>query len=228
MHDVVTTPGPTDGTNSPEIYDYTHLRRFIGILAVSIGSITVFLAQDSLSSISASYWSSERVNLISARDFFVGGLCVVSAFLLAYRGRGKWEPGLSKAGCLAAVLVAFFPTAPDDCATCGSAIHGVAAFVLFTILLVFIWGFAKRAKDKGRHWRMRLYKTCAGLIGLFLALGAYGIITQDHNARVESRIIFWAEVGALVTFGAAWLMAGYYELVGQYWNARRKKHNAVS
>jgi hypothetical protein len=223
MHDVVTSQDPTDETNSLEIYDYTHLRRFIGILAVSIGSVTVFLAQKSLSSISASYWSIEVVNLVSARDFFVGGLCVVSAFLLVYRGRGKWEPWLSKAGCLAAAIVAFFPTAPDDCASCGTGIHGFAAFVLFTILLIFIWGFAKRAKEKGRHWRMWFYQLCAGLIVLFLALGVYGLTTLDHDARVASRIIFWAEVGALVSFGSAWLMAGYYELFGQYWEARKKK-----
>ena len=48
--------------SKPEVYDYTHLRRFIGILALSIGSITVFLAQDPLSSISASYWSGERIH----------------------------------------------------------------------------------------------------------------------------------------------------------------------
>jgi hypothetical protein len=219
MHDANITPKPEISTNPPVIYDYTHLRRFIGILAVSIGSITVFLAQESLSSISASYWSS----VASARDFFVGGLCVVSAFLLVYRGRGKWEPWLSKAGCLAAAIVAFFPTAPDECKTCGPGIHGFAAFVLFTILLIFIWGFAKRAKEKGRHWRMWFYQLCAGLIVLFLALGVYGLTTLDHDARVASRIIFWAEVGALVSFGSAWLMAGYYELFGQYWEARKKK-----
>ena len=216
-----------DATSEPEValenYDYTHLRRFIGILAISIGSVTVILANAKLSSISASYWSSDTVNLISARDFFVGGLCVVSAFLLAYRGRGKWEPLLSKAACLAAALVAFFPTAPDNCATCGTTIHGIAAFVLFAILFIFILGFAKRAECKERHGRKWFYRVCAGLIGLSLVIGAVGIFTQDHAERIANRIIFWAEAGALGSFGIAWLWAGFYEMYDHYLEGRRKK-----
>lgn len=216
MHDANITANLETGVNDLKIYDYTHLRRFIGFLAVSIGFITTFLALGTLSSISASYWSSEAVNLISARDFFVGGLCVVSAFLLVYRGRGEWEPRLSKVGCLAAALVAFFPTAPDNCATCGSNIHGIAAGVLFAILLIFILGFAKQAKIKSRHGRKWFYRACAFLIGLCLAIGIYGILALDHNARVASRIIFWVEGGALVIFGIAWLWAGYYRWFEQF------------
>lgn len=223
MNDTDTHTNSTTTADTPKIYDHTHLRRFIGILAVSIGSVTVILAQDSLSSISASYWSGDPITLIAARDFFVGGLCVVSAFLLAYRGRGELEPLLSKIGCVAAVLVAFFPTAPDNCETCGTAIHGLAAATLFSILLVFIWGFAKRARKKERYGRMRFYQLCAVLIGLFLAIGAYGVFALDHAARVESGIIFWAEMGALISFGAAWMLAGFYEVIGHYLNARRMK-----
>lgn len=214
MHDANITENLETGVNELKIYDYTHLRRFIGFLAISIGFITAFLALGTLSSISASYWSSEAIKLISARDFFVGGLCVVSAFLLAYRGRGKWEPRLSKVGCLAATLVAFFPTAPDDCATCGSNIHPIAAGVLFLILMIFILGFAKRAEGKNRHKRKWFYRACAFIIGLCLAIGIYGILALDHDARVASRIIFWVEGGALVTFGIAWLWAGYYKWLG--------------
>ncbi len=228
MNDETTSnPTPEEGAdNSLEIYDYTHLRRFIGILAISIGIITVFLADDPrLSSISASYWYGEIINLIAARDFFVGGLCVVSAFLLAYRGRGKWEPRLSKVACLAAALVAFFPTAQDKCKDCGIEVHGVAAFVLFAILLVFIWGFANRAKQKGRHGRKWFYLFFAGLLGLFLAVGAVAIVTQDHAERVLSRIIYWVEFGALGSFGIAWLWAGYYERWDQYLQSRQNKES---
>jgi hypothetical protein len=215
MHDANTSTNLETDENELKIYDYTHLRRFIGFLAVLIGCITAFLAQGTLSSISASYWSSEAINLISARDFFVGGLCVVSAFLLAYRGRGKWEPLLSKVGCLAAALVAFFPTARDDCATCGSEIHGTAAGVLFVILLVFILGFAKRAERKKRPWRKNFYRGCAFAIGLCLVIGLYAIFALDHDERVASRIIFGVEMGALVAFGVAWLWAGFYEFFDQ-------------
>ena len=66
--------------SKPEIYDYTHLRRFIGVLALSIGIVTVVLANAPLASISASYWAGEALNLIAARDFFVGAFAWSALF----------------------------------------------------------------------------------------------------------------------------------------------------
>lgn len=212
MSDTTPNPAAEDHTSDPpDNYDYTHLRRVIGLLAISIGIITPILADKPLSSVSASYWANDLIYLVTAHDFFVGGLCVVSAFLLAYQGRGKWESRFSRAGCLAAVMIAFFPTAPDDCATGGTEIHGYAAFALFAILLVFIWGFATQAGIKTRPKRKLFYQFCAGMIFIFLVIGAYGIFGMEHPERVQSRIIFVSEVGALSFFGIAWLVAGTYK-----------------
>ena len=205
------------------VFDHELLRRFIGLFALSIGSLTVLLSATPLASISASYWSTDVVNLIAARDFFVGGLCVVGLLLLAYRGRSKLESWLSKGGCTAALTVAFFPTAPNDCVTCGSDLHGPAAFVLFVVLLIFIWNFSAQAKSKERYGRMWFYRACAILIGASLVLALYGIIFQDHAERVESRIIFFAEVGALVPFGLAWIWAGFYMIVDKFIETRRQR-----
>ena len=205
-----------------KVFNHELLRRFIGLFAISIGSLTAWLSGPPLASISASYWSTDVIYLIAASDLFVGGLCVVGLLLLAYRGRNSLESNLSKVGCGAAFAVAFFPTAPNDCVTCGSVIHGPAAFALFVVLLIFIWSFSNRAKSKGRDGRKWFYRACAIVIGLSLVLALYGIVTQNHAERIESRIIFYAEVGALVPFGLAWIWAGFYATYDKFIGARQQ------
>ena len=46
------------------------------------------------------------------RNLFVGAMCAVGVFFIAYRGHDKWDDRLTNVAGLAAILIALFPTMP--------------------------------------------------------------------------------------------------------------------
>ena len=46
------------------------------------------------------------------RNLFVGAMCAVGVFFVAYRGHDKWDDRLTNVAGLAAILIALFPTMP--------------------------------------------------------------------------------------------------------------------
>ncbi len=89
--------------------NYKALRLIVGIIAVGIAIFTsiLFAIHTGKSviptSISVTYH-------LGARDFFVGSLFAVGAFLIAYNGFDKIEKVLAKFAGVFAILVAIFPT----------------------------------------------------------------------------------------------------------------------
>ncbi|MAA72398.1 MAG: hypothetical protein CL679_11825 [Bermanella sp.] len=89
--------------------NYRALRLIVGIIAVSIATFTSILfaihAGKSIipTSISVTYH-------LGARDFFVGSMFAVGAFLIAYNGFDRIEKVLAKFAGVFAILVAIFPT----------------------------------------------------------------------------------------------------------------------
>ena len=135
-----------------KVFDYRALRLLMGIIALSLPFVVSLIAFESLSSISASYYT-------EARDAFVGLLLIVGAFLWAYNGHGPKEAIASKIASVAAILVAIFPTSCADCTVkiptifpvtkITPIIHYVAALCLFSILAYFCFGpFRKNTKGK--------------------------------------------------------------------------------
>lgn len=186
------------------VFDYRTLRLLIGAIAFTLPFLVTWIADESLTSISASYYT-------GARDFFVGWMFVIGALMLAYNGHRPRESVASKIAGLAAVIVALFPTACDDCVDdLNAKIHFVAAVVLFGILAYFCFGpFRQNTKrqpgKKGR--RSKIYFLCGIVIVLCLASA---IILKWFFPELADAIdaFYWAETVALIAFGIAWVVAG--------------------
>ncbi len=201
MNQIVSSPN--------QIFDYHVLRWFVGGIAFLIPVVVSVVSGESLSSISAYYYS-------DSRDYFVGMLCIVGALMMAYNGHTTAQMYLSKVAGVAAFGVAIFPTA---CATCESGptsiLHVASATTLFAILAYFCYVFYARAKGKRNPVRSYLYALCGVVIVLSLLAAAAGelFLSADDGLK-KSRIIFYAEWSALAAFGTAWTLAGIYQMFG--------------
>jgi len=190
-----------------KVFDYRALRLLMGVIALSMPFVVRALAGESLSSISASYYT-------AARDAFVGMLFVVGAFLWAYNGHTPSEATASKVAALAALCVAVFPTTCSDCqVTLVSWVHYIAAVVLFSILAYFCLGpFRERTKGqpgkKGR--RAKIYFICGWVMVLCMVAAVLAKLVLSPELMDRLEITFWAEATALVAFGVAWITAGKF------------------
>lgn len=188
-----------------EVFDYRALRLMIGIIALVLPVLVCLRSSTPLSSISASYYT-------ESRDTFVGLLFFVAAFLFAYNGHTATEMWVSSVACLAAIVVATFPTACDNCAsnTIGT-IHYVGAATLFSILAYFCL-FAFRVNTKGQPGKKKrrdvVYRICGWLIVACLLVALVSKFTVPEQTLVNLRVTLIIEWVALWAFGFAWLVAG--------------------
>jgi hypothetical protein len=207
---------------SKRVINHKTMRVIIGLIAFLMPFVVVMLSGrpwKDMSSISISYWT-------DSRDIFVGSLVAVAFFLLAYNGTGTcrrdMEYYLSKAACLFAVLVAFFPTTgfcpgqdipPKWIAsvsgfifTIPKIVHYASAVSLFFCLMLMLSFFSLRAKHKNKLRRANVYFGLS--LGMFFgmplvyAIGKYSTLYEP---------VFWVEVAGLLLFGVGWLIAGSYK-----------------
>ncbi len=224
------TPAPTTGER-PTASDPTslYIRSFL-ILRIMVGSIGVLLPfvlvlidrlvlgerpffRDSLS---AYYYS-------GMRDVFVGALCAVGIFLIAYKVvELSLDNTLSTIAGFCAVGIALFPTDRGPYSvpltpvqnllgeTLVRNVHFASAFAFIGLLAALCICFGVRegrrgAKPKGRapqFWRA-FHFACAGVIGLavvfILVAGRIGDL--DQALLIGEAVSIWA-------FGLSWLMKG--------------------
>lgn len=194
------------------------LRVVVGAIAVLLSPVVYLLADidGPLRSISFSYWT-------DSHDIFVGSLIAVGFFLSAYNGGGNgrdWEYRLSKAACLFAICIALFPTTGLEgdvpaswvmaiAETFGATtkmVHDLAAFLLFTCLIILMWFFSKRALEKGKAGRAKFYRAMSILMAVSIpAIPLIGWLFSITNW------FFWLEAWELTLFGVGWLVAGSYK-----------------
>ena len=185
--------------------DHHTLKLIVGVIALSLASLTSALSHMPLDSISASYHEGGW-----PRTIFVGSLCAICAFLLAYNGRSTWEMILSKIAAVAAIGVAMFPCSCGGHDEIIPYVHYISAVIMFLVLAGFCFSFRKRAWDKGHsHARFRAF--IYGFCGLVI-LAAIIILAADFflggawSAKVR-RLVFYGEAAGLIAFGVAWLTA---------------------
>jgi hypothetical protein len=187
------------------VFNYKWLRAIMGVIAFSLPFVTDGVSSRRLASISASYYT-------EGHDAFFGMLLVIATLLLAYNGCSPWEKISSKIASIATVLVAVFPT---NCEGCGvdlkSSIHYGSAFVVFATLIYFCFGpFRTRAKSKGEMGKRRAfwYTVFGSVMTASLLFAVIMQFTRPADQVITSRITYWTETISLVTFGAAWIVAG--------------------
>lgn len=189
----------------PEI-DHHTMKLIVGVIALSLASLTSALSPAPLESISASYW----VGGEWPRNIFVGFLFAIGAFLLSYNGQSDREMLLSKVAAFAAVGVAMFPCSCGGHAEIIPGVHYVSAALMFGILAAFCYFFFVRAWSKGwaQAWvRAVIYAVCGLAIAAAMALMAIDILTGGALSDRIARFTFYAEASGLVAFGIAWLTA---------------------
>jgi len=185
--------------------DHHTIKLIIGVIAISLATLTGTFSQTPLESISASYheggWS---------RNIFVGFLFAISAFLLAYNGRSAFEMVISKIAAVAAIGVAMFPCSCGGHQEVIPYVHYLSATVMFLILVAFCFSFYKRAHSKGHGqaiFRAYIYAIFGLTIVASIAVIALDFVLDGAIGLRVSRITFYCEAVALIAFGVAWLTA---------------------
>jgi hypothetical protein len=185
--------------------------------------LVYFIGCDGLPSVSASYHS-------GARDIFVACLSAVGGLMLPYQGKDateKEEFWLAKVGGLAAIVVAFVPTACPPtgepsytclvdvaCSSAQEGVHIGAAIVVFGILVRLCWIFHNRALEKkaleGTMAAIRayVYRACIGANVL-----GFAIIALAKTVDLGKTAVFLGETLLLGAFSVAWLTASQLILV---------------
>ena len=165
------------------------------------------MSHKQLTSISWSYHT-------NARDFFVGLLFVIGVLMLAYNGHTAKEALASKGAALSALVVALFPTAENVCPVPPNptlGIHGIAATLLFLILIYFCFGpFRERTKgEPGKAGiRAKLYFLCGSIMAVSMLIGLIGKFTLECETVEALNLVYWVEAVSLAAFGIAWIVAG--------------------
>lgn len=187
--------------------DHRVLKLMVGLIGLFLASATSFFSGDTILSISESHcyggW---------ARDFFVGTMFAIAAFMAAYNGFSRKEMVVAKVTAVAAIGVAWFPT---RCPTQDEIIpgaHVISAIVMFAMLATLCHIFYVRARSHGldgANRRAVLYAVCGIAI-----VAAMGLVLVDHLVggpikAVIPRLEFYCEEVALVAFAVAWLAASH-------------------
>jgi hypothetical protein len=187
-----------------EIDEHT-AKLIVGVIAISLASLTSYLSGKPLQSISASYheggWS---------RDIFVGFLFAIFAFLVAYNGKSIKEKVLSKIAAVAALGVAVFPCKCESNAHVIPYAHGTFAAIMFMILAFFCYIFFRRAWRKGHiqaRSRAYIYAICGTTIAASIAILALDNLSGGMIRSRINRLTFYGENAGLIAFGIAWLTA---------------------
>ncbi|MBB4820577.1 hypothetical protein HNP29_003972 [Pseudomonas alcaligenes] len=189
---------------SPEINSDT-IKLQIGVIALTLASITSFFSKTEITSISASYHEDGW-----ARNIFVGFLFAISAFMLAYNGFSKKEMILSKVAAIAAFGVAMFPCGCGHQSGLTSIIHYASAVAMFSILAYFCHLFRDRAISKGHAEALRrskIYIACGITISASILLMVFDHISDGKISSIDTRLTFHCEQAGLIAFGVSWLTA---------------------
>lgn len=204
-------------TENSLVFSYLTLRTVIGILgialpfAVSLGAL-IFFRTGIQSSISSYYHT-------GMRDVFVGALWAIGFFLLSYKGYERVDNIAGNLGCIFAVGVSLFPTAPDQPASSVAILIGYihltfAALFFLTLIYFSLFLFTRTDPSKTPSTRKlsrnRVYKICGYVMsGCILLIFIYKILPGNAAAVLKGLdLVFWLEAFAIVAFGISWLTKG--------------------
>jgi hypothetical protein len=174
-------------------------------------------------SISAYYWASEYDNdsmdshsdtgvidkarlIAHSRDWFVGGLFAVAAFLYLYKGFSSAENvALNLAGALA-VGVAVFPMEWKCGAACADkfSVHGFCAVTMFVCLVYVVWFRAADTlllvPEKNRARYRRIY----AIVGLVMLASPVTAFVLNSLLGKRHSYVFFIEAAGIWAFALYW------------------------
>ncbi len=214
---------------SPLILNYLNIRKFVGILAMSIPFI-VYLVEllafnKGLQPSISLYYHTEM------KWFFILALSAIGFFLFFYRGYDDIEDKWAKIAGILAILTAFFPALPKDSnikifdvikeivqavpidqkilfSVIADTVHKVSASGMFLIIAWF--SYFRFTKSNGeltneKKIRNNIYRFC----GLAMAATIlFMFLSMVLKVDLIKNTIFWGEAAALFFFGLSWMVKG--------------------
>src|SRR5262245_18049487 len=185
--------------------DHRTIKLIVGIVALSLATLTRAFAATPIASVSASYYEGGW-----SQSIFIGFLFAIAAFLLAYNGFTKAEMIFSKVASFAVLGVALFPC---ECGTHPALVpyvHGASAAVMFMNLAYFCYAFYQRARETGypeSKFRAAVFTGCGVTIVMSIVTLTFDYFSHGALVRSIPRFVFYSESVALIAFGISWLTA---------------------
>ncbi len=199
----------TTATTSPQttlVHSYLYLRRAVGLIGLALPPVLVLGKQLAdggglLGSLSGYYYT-------GVGNVFVGAMCAVGVFLLAYYGHDLVDNVVSTVAGLGAIGTGLFPTTPGGDVSGWDRTAGVLHLTFATVFFLSLACFCLRLFPRdGEHSEQRgaFYRACGVVILACLVLIALtsvlGLVPALHPA-------LWLESVAVWAFGLAWLVKG--------------------
>ncbi len=215
------------------ILSYMYLRKTVGWIGallpvVLIAGNMIFFTTARPESMSGYYYT-------HMRSVFVGSLCALGVFLIAYAGYDEWDRWITNIAGVGMIGVALFPTTPPavgpSCPHIIGRIHVVFATVTFVALGVMALRFAKSElapsglglRDSVRHGlgfgppgrdpnarNLRHNRICrySGIGILACVAMAAASNALPETIKSEFSVLFWLEALAVLLFGLSWFVKG--------------------
>jgi hypothetical protein len=180
-------------------------------LMVAIGKLNGVPLQDSLS---AYYWQ-DGASVAPVRNWFVGGLFALAAFLYLYKGFTDAENWALNLAAIFAIGVATMPMAwPPVKGDGWFSTHGVSAISLFACLWYVV---LFRAKDtlrflpaslsvEERASTIRWYGNWYSALGAIMVVSPLGAVLISTVLGKPSALVLFVEATGVMSFGTFWAM----------------------
>jgi hypothetical protein len=193
------------------IASYLHLRQFVGWIGTLLPIVLVvgnaiFSTASRPDSMSGYYYT-------GMRNVFVGALCALGVFLIAYDGHDEVDRWVTNIAGLGAIGVALCPTKPAlPQLSAGQQVVGDLHLVFATVTFIALGFMALRfAKPDGepRHYAADnvIYRAC-GVTILSCVLLAAASNLLPASVKAHWPLLFIFEAVAVFTFGFSWFVKG--------------------
>jgi hypothetical protein len=185
---------------------FLSLRQWTGFAGMSLPWVVAIYVWHISPSISAYYYN-------DGRNWFVGSLFTIGAFLCSYYGYDRVDRTMSVIAGICAFGVALFPTDEEKVVlTLVGAVHFAFAGALLLILAWFsIFQFTKSSQPNptpNKLKRNRIYRACGYTILAALALLLVTKIAKLERTLPDLNLVFWLEALCLQAFGISWMVKG--------------------
>ena len=203
------------------IVSYMFLRQTVGwigtLLPIVLLAGAAFTSTARPDSMSGYYYT-------DMRNIFVGSLCALGVFLVAYRGYDAVDEAITNVAGFAAIGVAFCPTKPSVCTAGAGAcpassvtrlstsqqvvgdVHLVLAAITFIALGLMALRFAKQGKQ--RFAAENLIYRASGITVLGCVLLAALSSLLPASVKGQGPWLFIFEAFAVFAFGVSWFVKG--------------------
>ena len=158
-----------EGKENGLIINYTNLRQAIGYIGF-LFPVVLFIGAWSISEKSGFTWhwpgSVSGYYFTSMRNVFVGALCAIAVFLIAYSGYNELDRWITNLAGIFALGVAFFPTAnPNFHPLWISYFHHIFASLMMIFLALMALQFTRTTSSEGEGLRDQLLHLWKALLG---------------------------------------------------------------